>query len=116
MDLCTSYGFLQALSIINIVLNIAKIIVPLLLIIKLTLDIYPLISNPNNQKKVMEIVFRRILAAVIIFIIPTAIQIVLSATGDSNDASRCYNNANTSCINELKEYDRGQRDSVTSCS
>ena len=72
---CANEGVQQALHLVKVVLETLRIIVPIGLIIMTTLDITKKVINPDEkdgQKKIMT----RILAAVIVFFIPTIISLV----------------------------------------
>jgi hypothetical protein len=103
LDLCESAGFLNALRIIFFVIDIVKIAVPLLLIIMMSFDVYGLITDPNNTKKVIDVVKKRLMAALLVFFIPTLIEVTLTMLGDRVPVSECYNNANSGYINAIKD-------------
>ena len=100
LNICESEGFLHALYIILRAINIVKILVPIILIVMMSFDIFKVISDTDAVKKVKGIVIKRLLAALLIFFVPTIINLVLTSLGNSNDISTCYNNAKPSSIFE----------------
>ena len=74
--LCENILFLRLLSIFNTAMKIGRFVVPILLITKLTLDVYHQIIDINDQSA-KEKIIKRVSACVIIFLIPTIVNIFL---------------------------------------
>ena len=107
--ICDHLSFLQIMNFIIIALNIIRYTVPILVIVMTILDLYKNIINPNN-KEGFSIIIKRVLAAVIVFLVPTFVKLFMSLldiifqdTVDINYTS-CYINANTTCIENVKSY------------
>ncbi len=109
VDICTSSGFLQALYILKSIFKIVCLIVPIILIFTITMDAYKLISNPGDIKKVMPVVSKRLIAALIILFIPAIVNLTLNALGQSNDVSACWNNANPDYIEAARNREKSNR-------
>ncbi len=109
VDICTSSGFLQALYILKNIFKIVCLIVPIILIFTITMDAYKLISNPGDIKKVMPVVSKRLIAALIILFIPAIVNLTLNALGQSNDVSACWNNANPDYIEAARNREKSNR-------
>ncbi len=92
-DLCTSAGFLQALYILKNIFMIVMFLLPILVIISLTFEISKVVTDVSKIKDVIKASKNRLIAALIIVFLPTIINIVLSAMGNANRLSTCYNNA-----------------------
>ena len=106
-DICESSGFLTVLHMVLIIVNILKIAVPLVLIGMLTMDIYPLIGNPGEVSKVVKKSKNRLIAAILIFFVPTIMQLILNALGDSTAISTCYDHAtDTGYIEDRKNAEK----------
>ncbi|MBQ8891484.1 MAG: hypothetical protein IJ068_01300 [Bacilli bacterium] len=93
--MCENVLFLRILSFFNTAMSFLRFAIPIILIIKLTLDIYKGIINTNDNS-FKEKVSRRIIACVIIFLVPTIINVFLglieTATGMSFNYSECIAN------------------------
>ena len=93
--MCENVLFLRILNYFNIAMNLMRFVVPILLIIKLTLDIYKGIININDNSA-KEIVSKRIIACIIIFLVPTIVNVFLglieTVTGTAFDYSACQAN------------------------
>ncbi len=92
IDLCESSGFLHALYIAIILFKIVCVVVPLILIFMLSLDVYKIVMDPNNTKKVIPYIVKRLLAALIIFFVPTVVTLV-SNMFNKTEWSNCLRNA-----------------------
>lgn len=106
-DLCSSSGFLTILGMVLNIITILKIAVPLILIGMLTIQIYPLINNPAEVKQVIEKSKKKIIAAVLIFFVPTIMNVILSALGDSTSVSTCYEHARDEAY--IKERENAEK-------
>ena len=93
LDLCASEGVLKVIYFVKVIINILKVAVPFILIFYISLDVYKMVSDPSNGKKVFPAIKGRLIAAVLVFLVPTIIQVLLSSMGDDNAYSTCYNNA-----------------------
>ena len=73
-------------------LNVLHIIVPLLLIISLTISLTKLVQDPD-EKKAPKKILNSVLAAVIVFFLPTMINVVINLVAGESDFSSCWENA-----------------------
>ncbi|MBR3660972.1 MAG: hypothetical protein IKN63_03605 [Bacilli bacterium] len=108
--LCENVLFLRLLNYFNVAINVLRFLVPLFLMIKLTLDIYKGIINPNDNDA-KEKIAKRIFTSVIIFLIPTIVNIFLGLmegiTGTTFNYSECNSNIkNISYLEEQKELEK----------
>ena len=111
IDICESSGFLQALLIIKKLFTAVCLIVPLILIFTMSMDVYKLISNPDDKKKVFPVIKKRLIAAFIILFIPTILRVTMKAMKNYNDFSTCWNNAESEKIEAIKEQEKREANS-----
>ena len=71
-------------------LNIIHIIAPILLLISLSIHFFNLMRNPDNKKLVPKI-RNSAIAAIVLFFIPTFINIIMANVSNTNDFSACWN-------------------------
>ena len=109
IDICESSGFLQALLILKTIFRIICYIVPLILIFMLSLDVYKLVSNPDDTKKVIPLVTKRLIAALIILFIPSIINLTLRVVGRGTSVQTCWNNASSEYIEAVKAREEANR-------
>ena len=73
----TEKGIVNVLKLIYNVVDIIRYIVPIILIIMTTVDIFKKVINPN-EKEGQQTILRRIIAAIIVFLIPVFIRLIMS--------------------------------------
>jgi len=108
--LCENTLFLRLLNYFNVAMSVLRFGIPMLLLIKLTFDAYKGIINPNDNDG-KEKIARRIFASVIIFLIPTIVNIFLGfmegVTGNSFNCSECTaNDKNIKYYEERRELEK----------
>ena len=109
--ICDTLGFLQVMNLIKTLLNILRFVVPIIVIVMLVMDLVKNVINPNEKEGMKKIV-TRIAAAVIVFLIPTIINLIVHLINiifeDNMDTdytnSTCYTNANSECIKNIEDY------------
>ena len=87
-DWCAQEGVKKIFGLINIGLNIIRIVVPIGLIVMLGIDIFKKVLNPEDkdaQKKILH----RIIAALVVFASPMLVRFVLKLAdlGMGNDSA-----------------------------
>lgn len=109
--ICDTLGFLQVMNLIKILLNIIRFVIPIIIIVLLIKDLVRNIIDPNNKDGIKTII-NRITAAIIVFLVPTLIDLLINfinvATDNEYDTnykvSSCYTNANSDCIKNIQKY------------
>ena len=106
--MCLNPLFLRLLYISKIVINILRFVVPIALIFKTLLDIYKQVFNPND-KEGMNLIKNRIIAAIIIFIVPTIVNVLVDFTSKVSDTNiktglaQCLEFADMEHINAIED-------------
>jgi len=93
---CAQDGVRKVFNIINTIINIIRWVVPIGLIVMLSMDIFKKVINPDDKEGQKKIIMR-VAAAIIVFLIPLIIRIVLGlidigsgrTIGSTNSASAC---------------------------
>ena len=85
---CTNFGLAKILSGFNGIIQLIHIIVPILLIIMAMVNLFELMSNPE-EKKLVKKLFNKVIAAVVVFFIPTFMSVVLNLLPNSFDINAC---------------------------
>ena len=94
---CAQPGVQSAMKVIRTIINIIRWVVPIGLVVMTTVDLFSKVLNPddkNAQKKIMN----RVIAAVIVFFVPTLVSLVLRLvdigrgvkTNSSSSVSACW--------------------------
>ena len=102
MDICSDVDALRTLYVVKSFLNIGKLLVPLILMVMCSIDIYKVVIKTSY--KPYSIIFKRFVAALLVFFIGTIIDVVLNTLGEANvSATSCWANANRETIAVLQE-------------
>ena len=112
MDFCSEPNVLQLIYLLKIIIKIKVIILPILIIVKSSIDMYnAVISNkPSDEiKEGLKKLAKRVTAALIIFFIPTIVTFFVSEFLDDSEVEACFSNAELSKIEELREQKEEQR-------
>ena len=100
LSLCENPDVLRIFKMINIILLIIKIAVPIMLIVSLMIEfIKPIISNKDELMISSKKAIKKIVAAILVFFIPTFINILMNIANAKNlGFSGCFANANDEYI------------------
>lgn len=85
---CSNYSLARILSSFNNIIQIIRIIVPIILILMVTINFIQMMSNPLEEKLTKKLI-NKIIAAVIIFFVPTLVNIILNMVPNSFDVTAC---------------------------
>jgi hypothetical protein len=92
METCENTVLLSVLPVVKTIMILIQIIVPITLIVASTIQFVQLTVNPELKDGFRK-VLNKVVAAFIIFLIPTLINVVLGAVGESTEFSSCWNSA-----------------------
>lgn len=117
MSVCEEPTILEVIRIIVLFINIIKVVVPIILIIVLMIRLTSAITN--NKEDVLESVKRtapkNIVAAILIFLVPTMVNLIGKITFPNSDYAKCisgitidkvresYNNKAEKLVKEAEE-------------
>ena len=102
--MCEDVGFL--LKIVAAVFNLLHWVIPIILIVLITFDVMKVMTNGDEKTKkdAGGKVAKRVIYAVIIFLIPTIIKFVFRMIGDARPVDTAGNRVSTidwiDCFNE----------------
>ena len=107
LSICDNPDVLQVMRIVNIVITFINIAVPILLIVFIMLELVGAVSDEEKLKKVTSGAVKKFIAAVLIFLIPTLVQVIVVTTlGNENAADgykNCLKNLSLEQINKIYE-------------
>lgn len=107
MSLCDTIEVLNIIRIIKIFITIIKIAVPILLLVTSTITYLKAVSSGDLQKP-NKAMLSKVIAAVIIFFIPTIVNVIINLAAKDSDINQCLINAtgeNIASIKVEKTYD-----------
>ena len=109
--MCENSGVLSVVLLLKDVINFISIIVPIILILMVSVDVFKMVggdTNVYNQK--IKGTIKKAIAAVLVFFVPTFVNLLLSLLGsDGYQTSFCWINANNETIAEVKELEEARR-------
>ena len=97
LSICDNPDVLQVMRIINIVITVIKIAVPILLIIFIMVELVGAVADEEKFKKVTSGAVKKFIAALLIFLIPTFVQVIVVNVVGSNETNEEYKN----CLKDL---------------
>ena len=107
LDLCNS-NLSFIFEIIRYLIKILKFIVPTVLIVMATIDVAKIVMNPDDKvkKDTMSIVIKRIIYAVLFYLIPTLVSLIFRLLVSKNNpddygGGKTYTDSWMSCISEI---------------
>lgn len=91
IDLCADENTLKAFQIVGYLIIIAKIVVPILLIIFGCVAMFKaVVGDSDALKKQLAIFVKQIIAAIVIFLLPTIIDFAFTLIPDSDNSLDKY--------------------------
>ena len=105
LSICDNPDVLRVLRVVKIIIQILKIAVPIALLLSLMFDYMKAIYDKDADalKKVNTLAVRRCVAAALIFLIPTFVNLVINMAAVNIDYNSCLRNATKANINALYE-------------
>lgn len=102
---CNHYGIVEVIYLIKSVLNVIRIIVPIILIIICMIDVIKVVTGDMEKNKKWTRKFvQKILAASVVFLLPTIISIVMNVVeGIDLMDEACWSEATPEKIEMLKQ-------------
>ena len=100
--ICENPDILRVISFIKILINVVKFLVPMGLIIMVSLDIGKGVISGENFEKILKASGNKILAAMMIFLLPTIVNFTLVLVDETTSYESCWANANSTVIEEYQ--------------
>ena len=109
LNICDNPSVLEVIRIINMVILIVKIAVPILLILTgmITLMKTIKVGNEDLLAKAKKQLISNFIAAVVIFLIPTLVNVLVKVSDTNNQYRDCLYSANSDVINQ-KYYENAE--------
>ena len=111
VSICENSNVLKIILFIKTLIEIVKFIIPMLLIIMVSLDLGKgIISGNEKQSEIIKASSNRILAAVIIFLLPTIVNLVMVLVDEKTSYESCWANAEISIIKKYELLEEQQKE------
>lgn len=110
---CDDPGIVRVIALVKTLLNIVRFSLPIILIIMIILDLYKNMINGNSDSKesIIKKSGNRIISCIVVFILPTIINLFLKFLSTieiysddyTNDFATCYNESSIKLANKLEK-------------
>lgn len=96
LDVCNDGTVLKVMGIVKLIMNVICIIVPIVLIIMGSFDLFKAVTagKDDDIKKKQQTLIKRIIAGVIVFLVPTIVTVLMNLIGVS-EWKTCWNEADS---------------------
>lgn len=91
---CSDPALIAVLNVVKRALSLVQILGPILALISLIYTFIMLVKSPDEKKYVSRIK-NSLIALVVVFFVPTIINVLVGVLGDSTTFSDCWNNVDT---------------------
>lgn len=88
MNMCDDPSIMEVLRIVNIAVTIIKIVVPIILIVSAMIELVRAVSNAELNK-ISKPMVNKVIAAVIVFFIPTFVGLIAGFAGNDGEYKHC---------------------------
>lgn len=112
MAICEDPSILNLILFIKSLLEIIGIFVPILLIVMVTIDLVKIVMDASEKtiKASSKSMLNRIFAAIIVFFVPTLVNILMTRIDqESVESTACWTNANTETIAKYKQIKEAKK-------
>ena len=101
LNICDSPDILKVMRIVDIVITIIKIITPIILIVSGMINYLTAVKDNDSDalNKANKMLVKKIIASILIFLIPTFVNLIAKMTEGSLEYSSCITNATPEGIN-----------------
>ncbi len=104
LSICDVPETLKVMRIVKLVLQLIRIVVPIMLMISIMLDYVKVITGKDDAlSKANKNLVRRGMAAVLVFLIPTFVSLIFSAVNPNFEYKKCFDMATTEQITMATE-------------
>ena len=95
LNICDNPSILEILRIIRIVIQFIKVIVPIILIFSLLFSFAKAVYSDDNDllAKTSKTAIPKIVSAILVFFIPTFVNLIVNLTSNNNSYINCLKNA-----------------------
>lgn len=108
LDVCENLSILGVILFIKNLLKIICVVVPILLLLFLIIDFVKATMENDSEKmsKVKNTAIKRIVYAILVFLVPAIVNGFMSLLGDSTNFSSCYDAASSENVQMLAEANK----------
>lgn len=112
VSLCDNSSALNAIYLAKTAISIITIVVPIVLIVSLMILIVKYITTHDDDFliKLKSSAINRIISALVVFLVPLGVNILLETLNTGSDFKTCYSNANADYIAQRKQEEKIEKE------
>lgn len=102
---CSDYGIAMYLFVVKKAIMLIQIAVPIVLLVMVTVQFTKMMINPDDKKSIV-VLKNKFFAAVIIFLLPYLVNLIINLVPDTFEIAGCWQAADdtVTVMNETEEY------------
>lgn len=95
VDCSAGSEIVQVIAIVRLVMNVICIVVPIVMIVLGTIDLFKAVTASKDEeiKKKQQTLIKRIIAGILVFLVPTIVSLLMNLIGAGGNWATCWNNA-----------------------
>lgn len=103
VDCTSSSTLVQVIALVRFILNIICIAVPIIMILMGTIDLFKAVTagKDDDIKKKQKALITRIIAGVLVFLVPTIVMLIMSLLGAGGVWKTCWDAAKSASWSNL---------------
>lgn len=111
-SVCENIIFLQIIWFIKNILKVAFFLIPIIMVVMISIDFFKNVMAPNedDMKKNLGIAIKRILFAVILFLVPTIVNLFVSIVDDANEGNDKFAKNFKKCYDVTRDSIKTQKE------
>lgn len=90
METCSNPALSTVLPVTKAILLLIQIVVPIALLVSFTIGFVKLSINPEEKDSFRKLL-NKIIAAIIVFLLPLLMNVIMGVVGESTEFSDCWN-------------------------
>lgn len=104
LAICEDIKILEATLLANTFITLFKIVIPLGIILFASIDVLKAVSGKNESdiKRAQSMIPKRLIAALVAFLIPTLVTVTINLVDDNFEFTSCFTNATEENIEKIK--------------
>ena len=108
---CETPTILRLFMILGKIINIVKLIVPIILVVIATIEVAKMVLDSEEKiSKSIKLVSNKFIAAILIFFVPPIVSFLLGSFVPS--VAICYDNANIETISYFEQIERDKKEAI----
>lgn len=112
LEICEEPAILNLILFIKAILELISVVIPITLIVMVSIDLVKIVFDASDKtiKSVSKGILNKVIATVVIFFIPTIVNLILKNLNQMNvNQTECWANANTETIAHYQQIQEARK-------